>query len=43
MENIVINLSLPKDCRDLQIQVEKIIEESGFVANTEKTLKLFVA
>ena len=39
MENIVINSSLPKDWRDLQIQVEKIMKESGFIDNPEKNIE----
>lgn len=39
MEYIVINSSLPKDWRDLQIQVEKIMKESGFIADSEKDIK----
>jgi hypothetical protein len=39
MEYIVINSSLPKDWRDLQIQVEKIMKESGFIVDSEKDIK----
>jgi len=35
----VINSSLPKDWRDLQIQVEKIMKESGFIADSEKDIE----
>jgi len=39
MEYIVINSSLPKDWRDLQIQVEKIMKESGLIAESEKDIE----
>lgn len=39
MEYIVINSSLPKDWRDLQIQVAKIMKESGFIVDSEKDIE----
>lgn len=39
MGYIVINSSLPKDWRDLQIQVEKIMKESGLIAESEKDIE----
>ena len=35
----MINPSLPKDWRDLQIQVEKIMKESGLIAESEKDIE----
>jgi len=39
MEYIVINSSSPKDWRDLQTQVARIMEESGFIVDIEKNIK----
>jgi len=39
MEYIVINSSLPKDWRDLEMQVAKIMKESGLIVDFEKDIE----